>query len=84
MYKMCHGLLGGNWGECLKQNVERKTRNSNDFKFLIPKGNKDIFRFSLFVGQLMTGISCQVKLFLAKSISSFKNQLKKYIVLSLD
>ena len=48
VYKMCHGLLDGNWGDYLKTNRERRTRGSHDFKFIVPKGHKDIFRFSFF------------------------------------
>ena len=75
MYKMCHGLLDGNWGEYLKQNTERRTRNSHDFKILIPKGNKDIFRFSFFPGTINDWnilIKLPSEIVLAKSISSFK------------
>ena len=46
MYKMCHGLLDGDWGDYLITNRERRTRGSHDFKFIVPKGHKDIFRFS--------------------------------------
>ena len=46
VYKMCHGLLEGDWGDYLKTNRERRTRGSHDFKFIVPKGHKDTFRFS--------------------------------------
>ena len=29
-------------------NRERRTRGSHDFKFIVPKGHKDIFRLSFF------------------------------------
>ena len=45
MFKMCHGFLDGNY---LIPNRERRTRGSHDFKFIVPKGHKDIFRFSFF------------------------------------
>ena len=45
---MCHGLLDGDWGDYLIKNRERRTRGSHDFKFIVPKGHKDIFRFSFF------------------------------------
>ena len=51
VYKMCHGLLDGDWGDYLITNRERRTRGSHDFKFIVPKGHKDIFRFSFFIGQ---------------------------------
>ena len=46
MYKMCHGF--GTWGDYLIPNRERRTQESHDFKFIVPKGHKDIFRFSFF------------------------------------
>jgi len=48
LYKMCHGLLDGDWGDYLITNRERRTRGSHDFKFIVSKGHKDIFRFSFF------------------------------------
>ena len=51
VYKMCHGLLNGDWGDYLTTNRERRTRGSHDFKFIVPKGHKDIFRFSFFFSQ---------------------------------
>ena len=51
VYKMCHGLLDGDWADYLKTNRERRTRGSHDFKLIVLKGHKDIFRFSFFPGQ---------------------------------
>ena len=48
IYKMCYGLLDGDWGDYLITSRERRTRGSHDFKFIVPKGHKDIFRFSFF------------------------------------
>ena len=37
------------WGaDYLITNRERRTRGSHDFKFIVPKGHKDIFRSSFF------------------------------------
>ena len=57
VYKMCHGLLDGDWGggDYLKTNRERGTRGSHDFKFIVPKGHKDIFRFSFFPRTITEG-----------------------------
>ena len=46
MYKMCYGMLEGNWGSYMIPNRERRTRGNHYFKFVVPKGNKDVFRFS--------------------------------------
>ena len=43
MYKMCHGLLDGNWEDYLMPNREKRTRGSHDFKFMVPKGFLDLF-----------------------------------------
>ena len=48
IYKMCHDLLDGDWGDYLITNRERRTWGSHDFKCIVPKGHKDIFRFSFF------------------------------------
>ena len=48
MYKNCYGFLDRKWEDCLISNRERRTRGSHDFKFIVPEGHKDIFRFSLF------------------------------------
>ena len=46
MYKMCYGFLDGQWEDYLIPNRERRTPGSHDFKFIVPKGHKDIFRLS--------------------------------------
>ena len=46
--KMCHSLLDGDWGDYLITNRESRTLESHDFKFIVPKGHKDNFRFSFF------------------------------------
>ena len=48
IYKMCDGLLDGDWGDYLITNRESRTLESHDFKFIVPKGHKDIFRYFLF------------------------------------
>ena len=49
MYKMCPGLLNVHWGSYLILNKGKRTRESHDFKFTVPKGHKDIFRFFFFL-----------------------------------
>ena len=50
MHLMCYGFLesDGKWEDYLIPNRERRARGSHDFKFILPKGHKDIFRFSFF------------------------------------
>ena len=48
IYKIYHGLLDGDWGDYLITNRERRARRSHVFKFIVPKGHKNIFRFFFF------------------------------------
>jgi len=48
LYKMCHGFLDRKWEDYLIPNKEGRTRGSHDFKFIVPKVHKNVFRFSLF------------------------------------
>ena len=48
MYKMCYGFLDGKWEDYLIPNRERRTQGSHDFKYIVLKGHKKIFRFSFF------------------------------------
>ena len=42
MYKMCYGFLDGQWEDYLIPKRERRTPGNHDFKFIVPKGHKDI------------------------------------------
>jgi len=44
----------GNQEDYLIPNRERRTRGSHDFKFIVPKGHKDIFRFSFIFPRTIT------------------------------
>ena len=48
MYKMCYGFLDGQWEHYLIPNRERRTPESHDFKFIVPKGHKDTFTLSFY------------------------------------
>ena len=48
MYKLTHNLIDCSAENHLKPNNERRTRGSHDFKFLVPRAKKDIFKFSFF------------------------------------
>ena len=48
IYKMCYGFVDGKWEDYLIPNRERRKRGSHDFKFIVLKGHKNIFRFSFF------------------------------------
>lgn len=79
MFKMCHGLLDGNWGEYLKPNQERRTRGSHNFKFIVPKGHKDIFRFSFFPRTIVDWNNLDNETVLSESLPIFKNKLTKFL-----
>ena len=51
MYKMCCGFLDGKWEDHLIPNRKRRTPGSYDFKFIVPKGHKEYFRFPSFPRQ---------------------------------
>ena len=48
MYKLSHNLVDINTEEHLIPNSELRTRNSNAFKYRMPKVSKDVFKFSFF------------------------------------
>ena len=48
MYKLTHNSIDCSAENHLKPNNERRTRGSHDFKFLVPRAKKDIFKFSFF------------------------------------
>lgn len=54
IYKICFGFLDGKWEEYLIPNRKRRTPGSHDFKFIVPKGHEDIFRFSFIFRRTIT------------------------------
>ena len=75
IYKMCHGLLDGDWGDYLKTNRVRRTRGSHDFKFIVPKGHKDIFRFSFFPRTITEWKKLPQETVSSQSLCIFKSKL---------
>ena len=75
MYKMCHGLLDGDWGDYLITSKERRTRGSHDFKFIVPKGHKDIFRFSFFPRTITEWNKLPEETVSSQSLCIFKSKL---------
>ena len=75
MYKMCYGMLEGNWGSYMIPNRESRTRGSHYFKFIEPKGNKDVFRFSFFPRTISEWNRLPSDTVLAKTVHSFKKKL---------
>ena len=61
-------------------NRERRTRGSHYFKFVVPKGNKDVFRFSFFPRTISEWNRLPSDTVLAKTVHSFKKKLTKSIV----
>ena len=72
---MCHGLLDGDWGDYLKTSKERRTRGSHDFKFIVPKGHKDIFRFSFFPRTITEWNKLPEETVSSQSLCIFKSKL---------
>ena len=75
IYKMCHGLLDGDWGDYLITSKERRTRGSHDFKFIVPKGHKDIFRFSFFPRTITEWNKLPEEIVSSQSLCIFKSKL---------
>ena len=72
VYKMC-GTGGG--GGYLKTNRERRTRGSHDFKFIVPKGHKDTFRFSFFPRTITEWNKLPQETVSSQSLCIFKSKL---------
>ena len=75
VYKMCHGLLDKDWGDYLKTNRERRTQGSHDFKFIVPIGHKDIFRFSFFPRTVTEWNKLPQETVSSQSLCIFKSKL---------
>ena len=75
IYKMCHGLIDGDWGDYLITSKERRTRGSHDFKFIVPKGHKDIFRFSFFPRTITEWNKLPEETVSSQSLCIFKSKL---------
>ena len=75
MYKMCQSLLGGDWGDYLIANRERRTRGSHDFKFIVPKGHKDIFRLPFFPRTITDWNKLPQETVSSQSLCIFKSKL---------
>ena len=54
---------------------ERRTRGSHDFKFIVPKGHKDIFRFSFFPRTITEWNKLPQKTVSSQSLCIFKGKL---------
>ena len=48
MYKLSHKLVNFDTSEHLVFNSEKRTRGSHHFKYVLPKINKDVFKYSVF------------------------------------
>ena len=71
MYKLSHNLTDFSAENHLKSNNERRTRGSHDFKFLVPRAKKDIFKFSFFTRTISECNSLPKDIVNAASLDSF-------------
>ena len=78
---MCHGLLDGDWGDYLIPSREKRTRGSHDFKFVAPKGHKDIFRFSFFSRTITEWNKISEETISSQSLFIFKSKLVNLILI---
>ena len=75
MYKLTHNLVDFSAENHLKPNNERRTRGSHDFKFLVPRAKKDIFKFSFFPRTIGEWNSLPKDIVNAASLDSFESML---------
>ena len=75
MYKLTQNLIDFSAENHLKPNNERRTRGSHDFQFLVPRGKKDIFKFSFFPRTISEWNSLLKDIVNAASLDSFKSML---------
>ena len=75
MYKLTHNLIDCSAGNHLKPNNERRTRGSHDFKFLVPRAKKDIFKFAFFPRTISEWNSLPKDVVNATSLDSFKSMI---------
>jgi hypothetical protein len=52
MYKLSHKVVNFDTSEHLVLNTEKRTRGSHNFKYVLPKTNKDVFKYTFFREQL--------------------------------
>ena len=72
---MCYGFLDGKWEDYLIPSRERRTPGSHYFKFIVPKGRKDIFRFSFFPRTITKWNNLPKETVTSQSLSIFKSKL---------
>ena len=73
----------GTGGGYLKTNRERRTRGSHDFKFIVPKGHKDIFRFSFFPRTITEWNKLPQETVSSQSLCIFKSKLNQNNFISI-
>ena len=76
--KMCYGFLDGKWEDYLIPNRERRTLGSHSFKFIGPKGRKDIFRFSFFPRTITKWNKLPKEIVTIQSLSLFFLKVKSF------
>ena len=75
MYKLTHNFTDFSAENHLKPNNERRTRGSHNFKFLMPRAKKDIFKFTFFPRTISEWNSLPKETVNAASLDSFKSML---------
>ena len=73
MYKLTHNLIDFSAENHLKLNNKRGTRGSHDFKFLVPRAKKDIFKFSFFPRTISEWNSLPKDVVNVASLDNFKS-----------
>lgn len=78
MYKLSHKLVNFDTSEHLVLNSEKRTRGSHNFKYVLPKINKDVFKYSFFPRTIKDWNSLPSILVNTNSYESFKLGLEDF------
>jgi hypothetical protein len=78
MYKLSHKLVNFYTSEHLVLNSEKRTRGSHNFKYVLPKINKDVFKYSFFPRTIKDWTSLPSILVNTNSYESFKLGLEDF------
>ena len=78
MYKLSHKIVNFDTSKHLVFNSEKRTRGSHNFKYVLPKINKDVFKYSFFPRTIKDWNSLPSILVNTNSYESFKLKLEDF------
>ena len=78
MYKLSHKIVNFNTSKYVVFNSEKRTRGSHNFKYVLPKINKDVFKYSFYPRTIKDWNSLPSILMNTNSYESFKSKLEEF------